>query len=262
MELREAIGRRRSIRFLLPYKPVEPEKIQRMLEAARLASHWGNVGSLRAVVVFKDSAPQDVIDSLVAPIAGFQIRLAPVVIVWYIDTAAVDDQSNRLRELLAAGALGFGEGKKDALENQLIPIFDGIRESLKQPGLGEVDCGQGIAQATLMAFEQGLGTCCLGSPNLDQIRTNLGLPDTCRVLLLQTVGYPAESPEAGGQRPRLPFGELFHMNRYGNPFPRSEEVVTELKHDKMVQASAPTPWREEELNYLKHALGIKGHGLL
>ena len=33
MELREVIGRRRSIRFLLPYKPVEPEKIQRMLEA-------------------------------------------------------------------------------------------------------------------------------------------------------------------------------------------------------------------------------------
>jgi nitroreductase len=262
MELREVIGRRRSIRFLLPYKPVEPEKIQRMLEAARLASHWGNVGSLRAVVVFRDSAPADVVESLVAPIAGFQIRLAPVVIVWYIDTAAVDDQSNRLRELLAAGALGFGDGKMDALEKQLIPIFDGIRESLKQPGLGEVDCGQGIAQATLMAFEQGLGTCCLGSPNLDQIRINLGLPDSARVLLLQTVGYPAESPEAGGQRPRQPFGELFHMNRYGTPFPRSEEVVAELKRDRMIQAPAPVPWREEELNYLKHALGIKGHGLL
>jgi nitroreductase len=58
MELRQVIGNRRSIRFLLPHRPVEPEKIQRMLEAARLASHWGNVQSLRAVVVFKDSAPQ------------------------------------------------------------------------------------------------------------------------------------------------------------------------------------------------------------
>jgi hypothetical protein len=38
---------------------------------------------------------------------------------------------------------------------------------------------------------------------------NLGLPDTGRVLLLQTVGYPAESPEAGGQRKVLdgPFAE-------------------------------------------------------
>jgi nitroreductase len=262
MELREVIGRRRSTRFLLPYKPVEPEKIQRMLEAARLASHWGNVGSLRAVVVFRDSAPKEVVDSLTAPIAGFQIRLAPVVIVWYLDTAAVDDQSQRLRELLDAGALGFGEGKKEALERQLIPIFDGIREHLKQPGLGEIDCGQGIGQATLMAFEQGLGTCCLSSPSLDQIRLNLGLPDTCRILLLQTVGYPAESPEAGGQRPRQPFGKLFHMNRYGNPFPRSEEVVEELERDGMIQAAAPLPWREAELEYLKNALGLKGHGLL
>ena len=36
MELRDAMGRRRSIRFMLPYKPVEPEKIQCMLEAARI----------------------------------------------------------------------------------------------------------------------------------------------------------------------------------------------------------------------------------
>jgi nitroreductase len=262
MELREAIGRRRSIRFLLPYRPVEPEKIQRMLEAARIASHWGNVQSLRAVVVFRDSAPKEVLEAIVAPIAGFQIRLAPVVIVWYIDTQAVDEQSDRLRELLRAGALGFGEGKTKALEEQLIPIFNAMRDKLKDPGLGEVDCGQGIAQATLMAFEQGLGTCCLGTPNTDKIRQRLGLPDSCRVLLLQTVGYPAESPEAGGQRPRQPFEKLFFMNGYGKPFPRSGEVVQELRRDHMLQDAAPTPWREAELEYLKNALGIKGHGLL
>jgi nitroreductase len=262
MELREVMGRRRSIRFLLPHRPVEPEKIQRMLEAARIASHWGNVQSLRAVVVFRDSAPQEVLDAIQAPIAGFQIRLAPVVIVWFIDTAAVDEQSDRLRELLRAGALGFGEGKEKALEEQLIPIFDGILENLKQPGLGEVDCGQGIAQATLMAFELGLGTCCLGTPFGDKIRENLGLPDSSRVLLLQTVGYPAESPEAGGQRPRLPFGQLFHMNGYGKAFPRDPEVVHELERDGLFQTPAPLPWREAELEYLKTALGIKGHGLL
>ncbi len=60
MELREAIGRRRSMRFLLPHRPVEKEKIQRMLEAARRASHWGNVQSLRAVVVFRDEASKEV----------------------------------------------------------------------------------------------------------------------------------------------------------------------------------------------------------
>ena len=262
MELREVIGRRRSIRFLLPYKPVEREKIQRMLEAARIASHWGNVQSLRAVVVVRDEVSEEVHQALFAPIAGFQIKLAPVVIVWYLDTAAVDEQADRLRELVDAGALGFGEGKRKALEEQLIPIFGGLLDKLKEPGLGEVDCGQGIAQATLMAFEQGLGTCCLGSPNTDKLRENLALPETARVLLLQTVGYPAESPEAGGQRPRQPFERLFHLNAFGSPFPQSDDVLKELEDDGMLQDSAPLPWREAELEYLKNALNIKGHGLL
>lgn len=262
MDLREVIGRRRSIRFLRPYQPVEREKIQRMLEAARIASHWGNVQSLRAVVVFRDEAPDSVREAITAPVAGFQIRLAPVVIVWYLDTSAVDEQSDRLRELLRAGALGVGEGKEQALEEKLIPIFQSISEKLKEPGLSEVDCGQGIAQATLMAYEQGLGTCCLGTPNTDKIRENLGLPAHCRILLLQTVGYPAESWEAGGQRPRQPFEELFHVNGYGNPFPREPEVVEELTRDGLFTRPGPLPWREAELAYLKDALGIKGHGLL
>ena len=262
MELREVMGRRRSIRFLNPYKPVEPEKIQMMFEASRIASHWGNVQSLRGIAVFRDSAPKEVVDSVTTPIAGFQIRLAPVTIVWFLDTAAVDVQADRLRELCKAGALGYGEGREKALEEKLIPFFDRIREGLKLPGVGEVDCGQGIAQATLMAFEQGLGTCCLGTPHSEKIRQNLGLPESCRVLLLQTVGYPAESPEAGGQRPRQPFEQIFHMNGYGKPFPRSPEVVEELERDGLFQEPAPLPWREAELEYLKNALGLKGHGLL
>lgn len=262
MELREVIGNRRSIRFMLPYKPVEPEKVQRMLEAARIASHWGNVQSLRAVVVFKDTAPQEVIDAITAPVAGYQIRIAPVVIVWYVETAAVDEQSDRLRELLRAGALGFGEDKHEALERQLIPFFSGIKERLKEPGMNEMDCGQGIAQATLMAFEQGLGTCLLGGGNTEKMKKNLGLPDSARILILQTVGYPAESADAGGQRPRQPFEKLFSMNGYGKPFPRSQAVVDELIRDSMIQPQSPASWREAELEYLRKALAIKGNGLI
>src|SRR5450759_1474633 len=244
MELREVIGRRRSIRFVRPYRAVEPEKIQCMLEAARLASHWGNVQSLRAVVVFRDSAPQKVLDGLYAPIAGWQIRLAPVVIVGYICPRAGDEQADRLRELLDAGALGFGETKKADLETQLIPIFDAIRDTLKEPGLGEVDYGQGIEPSTLMAFELGLGTCCLGTPNGDQIREIVGIPEQCRVLMLQTVGYPAEMWEAGGQRPR--------------------QLFEDLSADGMFTTPAPLPWREAELDYLRRALQLedRGSGLL
>jgi nitroreductase len=245
-----------------PVKPVEPDKIQRMFEAARIASHWGNAQSLRGIAFFRDTAPQEVMEALTTPLTGFQIKNAPVLIVWYLETAAIDNQADRLRELLKVGALGYGEGKEKALEEKFIPIFDMIAEHTKEPGLGELDCGQGIAQATLMAFEQGLGTCCLGTPHGEEIRKNLGMPESCRVILMQSVGYPLERPEAGGQRPRLPYEDLFCMNGYGKPFPRSQAVVDELTRDQMFQDPAPLPWREAELDFLQKALNLKGNGLI
>ena len=82
MELKEAIGLRRSVRYLDPTRPVERTKIQKMLEAARRASHWGNVQTLRAVVVERATAPKEVIESLEAYIGNFQMKIAPGVIVW------------------------------------------------------------------------------------------------------------------------------------------------------------------------------------
>jgi nitroreductase len=262
MELREVIGRRRSIRFMRTYQPVEREKIQRMLEAARLGSFWGNVQALNAVVVERHTATPEVLEALTAPVAGFQIRRAPVVIVWYLDMAAVDEQPHRLRELLEAGALGVGPNKKEDLETKIIPFFQSILELLKAPGINEMDAGQGIAQATLMAYEQGLGTCLLGGTNTELIRENLGLPDTCRVLILQTVGYPAEHWEAGGQRPRKPFEQRFFLNGYGTPFPRSQEVVDELTEQGMFTTPGPLPHREAELEFLRDALKVPGSGLI
>jgi nitroreductase len=262
MELSEAIGRRRSIRYLLPHKPVEREKIQRMLEAARLASHWGNVGTLRALVVERDKASQEVLDALPSPVGGFQIKLAPVIIVWFLETDAVNHAGDRLRELVDVGAIGLGDNRHETLEKTLIPVFKQLAPAMKAPGLNEMDCGQGIAQATLAAFDQGLGTCCLGSANPDGIRQQLGLPESCRVLVTQTVGYPAEDPRAGGQRPRQPFGDLFHLNAYGESFPRDEGVVEALKEEGMIQESKPYSWREEELAFLKKALEIEGDGIV
>jgi nitroreductase len=262
MELRQAIGNRRSIRFLLPHKPVELHKVQRMLEAARLASHWGNVGSLRAIVIERDRAPQELLDALPSPVGGYQLSLAPIAIVWYIETAACGEIASRLRELLDWGAIGYGDQRREELEGKLIPIMEKAQPALRLPGMGELDCGQGIALATLVAIEQGLGTCLLGTANPDGIRRKLGLPDTCRYLVTQTVGYPAESPEAGGQRPRQPFEGLFQLNSIDRPFPRDPEVVAELERDRMIQRQAPLPWREVELQYLRHALRLEGEGLL
>jgi nitroreductase len=257
MEVQEAIGTRRTFRYLLPHRPVERDKIQKMLEAARLASHWGNVQALKAVVVERASASRAVLESLAAPVAGFQIDQAPVVIVWWLDFAAIDDQANRLRELVNARVLGINlEKARNALESFLIPFFEKVMPVLKQSGLTEMDCGQGIAQATLVAVDQGLGTACLSTAKEAEIKQNLHLPETGKVVVLQCVGYPAETLEAGGQRPRRPFESLFSLNEVGQPFPRSEEVVAELEAAKMIQRPAPLPWRQAELEYLQKALGL------
>lgn len=261
MEVQEAIGTRRSYRFLRPYKEVELSKIQKMLEAARLSSFWRNVGALRAVVVRRHHASPEVMDSLFAAVAGYQIDLAPVIIVWYLDWQALEDQGDRLHELVDARALGIDkDATHGALDETLIPFFKMVMEHIKASGLTEMDCGQGIAQATLMAIEQGLGTCCLGSAKEAAIRTNLGLPDSAKVLVLQTVGYPLESKEAGGQRPRQPFESLFSLDAVGNPFPRDPAVVEELTQSRMLQPSAPLPGREEELRAMQKALDIPDIG--
>ncbi len=56
MELKEVIGRRRTIRIFVPYRPVEREKVQKMLEAARRASCAGNVMNVRAIVIWREQA--------------------------------------------------------------------------------------------------------------------------------------------------------------------------------------------------------------
>jgi nitroreductase len=178
-----------------------------MLEAARLASHWGNVQAVRCVVIDRFTAPKEVLDALPVgtAIAGFQFRLAPVVLVWYIDYAAIKKQGDRLHELVDAGAIGVNVEKSHKyLDETLIPFFQGAEEAIKAGGITEVDAGQAIAQATLVAFEEGLGTCCLGLPAQKKMKRVLKLPADSKICVIQTVGYPAEDATAGWPAPASP----------------------------------------------------------
>ncbi len=262
MELREVIGNRRSIRYLDPDTPVEIDKIQRMLEAARIASHFGNNNAARALVVHRDSASEDQIASLPSPVGGFQMELAPVIILWYVEGAAMDEAGLRLRELVQCGALGYGPNKHRELEETLVPLFDSIGEALRAPGMVDMDLGQAVAQATLMAFEQGLGTCCQGSADWSVVEKAFGLPESCRIVVVQTVGYPLESADGIGQRPRLPFEQLFGLNSYENPFPRSPAVVEELEGNRLLQEPPPGPGREEEIEAIREKYDLPGSGMI
>lgn len=262
MELREAIGTRRSFRYLDPDRPVEIEKIQRMLEAARIASHFGNNNAAQALVVDRKTATQEQLESLPSPVGGFQIQNAPIIILWYVHGPALDQAPQRLRELVACGALGYGEGRFDELEKTLVPIFEKSGPNLRLPGLTDMDLGQAVAQATLMAVEQGLGCCCQGSANWKKVEKAFGFSDDQRIVVVQTVGYPVESKDAGGQRPRQPFEQLFQYNSLNNPFPRSQAVVDELTQDKLFQAPAKLPGREAEVEAIRQKYNLPRCGMI
>ena len=88
------------------------------------------------------------------------------------------------------------------------------------------------------------------------------LPESCRIVVAQTVGYPLESPDAGGQRPRLAFESLFRLNSYDNPFPRSQQVVDGLTRDKLFQANAPLPNRDEEIEAIRQKYDLPRSGMI
>ncbi len=262
MELREVIGTRRSYRFLDPDRPVEIEKIQRMLEAARIASHFGNNNAARALVVNRATATQEQLDSLPSPVGGYQIQQAPIIILWYVHGPAMDEAADRLIELVDCGALGYGPDRFEELNKTLVPIFRMAADNLKAPGMVDMDLGQAVAQATLMAIEQGLGCCCQGSQNWKKVEKAFGFAAQQRIVVVQTVGYPAESKGAGGQRPRQPFEDMFQLNSLDNAFPRDAQVVEELTRERFFQAPAKLPGREEEVEALRQKYNLPRAGMI
>jgi len=70
------------------------------------------------------------------------------------------------------------------------------------------------------------------------------------------VGYPAESPDAGGQRPRPDFEELYFEGTAETPFIRDPKVVAELEQAKLFQAPAPSEGRMDEIRQLARKLGL------
>jgi nitroreductase len=261
MELKEVIGRRRSIRIFAPYRPVERAKIQKMLEAARRSSCAGNVMNVRAVVIWRDRASKELIDSIKLPLSYQQMQTAPVFIFWYSECMAYDGDHWVACVTELAETRRFGadlEKTRQEIETMLAPVFRSIdpMKSGSSPG-ALMDCGQAIAQATLVAYEEGLGSCLMSGPILSRVGKRLKIPKTGVALTLQAVGYPAESWEAGGQTNKPELGELFHEMEYGKPFQSDPAVVEELKAAKMIQRPPPIPWREEELKFLIRAMNLE-----
>ncbi|NIO22685.1 MAG: nitroreductase family protein [Candidatus Aenigmarchaeota archaeon] len=157
MELGEAIRNRRSIRSYTD-RPVEDEKIEKILDAAHWAPSAGNLQSVEYIVV-KDREIKNKLAE--ASYGQAQPSKAPVNIVVCVNYPKISHYGERGETLYS------------------------IQES-----------GACIQNLMLTAHSLGLGTCWIGAFDEGKAKGALGIPDHVRPVGIITLGYPDESPRS------------------------------------------------------------------
>jgi nitroreductase len=176
MTFLELARRRQSVRSYLP-EPIQRDKIERCLEAARLAPSASNAQPWRFVVA---DEPQLVRELGRATYKRFT-RSVPAFV-------AVVREPGKAESRLG----GWLAGRDYRL----------------------IDLGMAAEHFCLQAAEEGLGTCLLGLFNQRRVGRLLGVPAGRRVQILITLGYPAD--EEIRQKKRKPLSQMRSYNRYGD----------------------------------------------
>lgn len=167
MDIFQAIRDRRSIRR---YKdiPVEVEKVEQVLDAARLAPSWKNMQCWRFLVVREQAARELLLSAIPDDNPGKKaIGAAPVVILVCADPEE-SDVENGITYYVADTAIAF-------------------------------------EHLCLAAHAVGLGTCWMGWYDEALIKRAFRMPEQVRVVGLTPLGYPDQEPKP---RPRKELAEI------------------------------------------------------
>lgn len=184
METLEAIKTRRSIRKFSD-QPVEPEKLQAVLEAVQQAPSWSN-RQCWSLVVVQDQEVRTRISELSFVESFF---------------ATYGYKSNPAQKGLAQAPI------------VLVACAD-PQQSGDLRGEQYYMADLGIASQNLMlaAHDLGLGTVFVGVFDEEQLKDLLGIPPQIRIVGLFPLGYPAG--EAKGGPPRKPLAEFVHYGTW------------------------------------------------
>jgi nitroreductase len=245
-----ALGNRRSIRYFDEARTVEDWKIETMLQAARFASCQGNINCTEAILVRRDEC--DVWDELEECVSGFNVQIinqASHLIIWLTNLnawygRAVDGIST---VSLAVAMSKYHGWNYEFSMTQTIPRLMSFPTE-RTENLLRFETGQAVGNATAAAVGLDLGTILVAfGRKPGGVEKTFGLPPHYRFTWGQAVGYPLESADAGGQRPRLRFEKLFHDNAFGVPLQSDPATVELLREKGLIQEQAPLPGRLEEL---------------
>jgi nitroreductase len=267
VEYFEVLGTRRSIRYFDPDRTVERDKIEAVLQAARFSSRAMNVPWGKGIVVYREELSEQERNRLKTPFATVEFDLAPVYLLWFNDTSAREKAlegnhyptvpSGVLQDTAIYGPPHGWSVKyveKVVLPEVLMPGFG------RRIRGGNADAALALTQAYLTAVDEGLGAC-LAPFDEAGAREVAGAPDFFEPVSALLLGYAAESPEGGGQRPRADWETLFFDGDAQTPYRRDPEVTAELERKGLVQEPAPLPWRGDEVRALSRGLGLEGGGI-
>ncbi len=198
MDLFEAIETRRSVRKYRD-EAVPRELIDRVLEAARVAPSTSNTQSWKFDVVTDPETKKQ--------LRGFAygqkfVEEAPVVIACCLDFEAFAERGKRTLELVLKGKVRPG------LEMMLRQVRRSKDKELDPERVivnGAINVAIATEHMALAATALGLATCWVRAFEAARVEELLEIPETCKVLVLLTLGYPAQSPPA---RPRKPLEEI------------------------------------------------------
>lgn len=174
----ELIASRQSDRAYDPDRKVEPEKLQRIVEAARLAPSACNSQPWHMIVVDDSEKCREVTDAVVSLGMNGFASTAPVHIV------IVEEAPN-----FTARLGGW-------IKNKHFP---------------NIDCGIVTSYITLAATAEGLGSCILGWFDQKKMRKALGIPNSKRVILDIVIGYSTDKPR---NKVRKPSEKVISKNKY------------------------------------------------
>ncbi len=180
MNFLELVKSRQSDRAYDINRAVEPEKLEYILEAARLAPSACNAQPWRFIAVTEPALVKETAATIADKALGMNhfAFQAPVIIV------VLEEAANFTSKLGG---------------------------TVKQKHFPHMDLGIATAHLTLAAAEQGLGTCIVGWFNEKKIRSVLDIPSNKRPVLVITLGY---STQALREKKRKNSEEVVSYNKY------------------------------------------------
>lgn len=80
----------------------------------------------------------------------------------------------------------------------------------------EIDGARAVQSMELAGWNEGVGTCWIGSLERERIKDMLGIPKSLHLLTILPFGYPVE-PNARRRKTKKRAEEVWHWERFGQP---------------------------------------------